>query len=377
MTSEEPHSPGQSGWIDYREPLSTPLDRNTPAPVHTQVLYLFISSVCTCYFVIVNQAVIREQIANSTSWWASVLALIFMVLPIVTGFLCLLTLLAEKSRGVWAKTYSVLLRLARAVCWCAAFSTLFFFTVPLVMFAIDGSRLYLPGAQLTTPSPFPVFTFTLAPLFALILRFRHTFVLLVAQTLVYIPNMVLVGLPINYAVADASYAMVFSGLFVGATYALFNGLADLERSVTQTVHDRLATFELEAQLEENSHVNTMLHDYIIAVMVVVGRGLQVGPQALKTAATEALDVLNTLHTAAPLTPVGQSPTSSSSPEEVADGPGSGRRWNPGRTTSLKSEGGGSQMGFPRKLLPLITMRQGRSCSPPMRWRLPPTHLHLW
>lgn len=315
MASEALTTSGVYGWINYQEPRATSRDRNTPAPVHTQVLYLFLSSLCTCYFIVVNLPVIREQIAHADNWWSEWLARLFITLPILTGTLCLVALGTEKRRGLRQKApiHPLALRIARSACWFAAFSTIFLFVIPLLMYLIDGSRLYLPYSGDTVPSPFPVFTFTLSPLFALILRFRHTFALLLTQTLAYIPNMLLVGLPLNYAIADAAYAMVFSGIFVGACYAVFNGLADLERSTTQTVHDRLATFELEAQLEENSHVNTMLHDYIIAVTVVVGRGLKVGRHALVTAAAEALDVLNSLHTAAPLTPMGQSPSPGSSP----------------------------------------------------------------
>lgn len=300
---------GEGARSPGREPAGRPLVM-APLTRKHQILFLLVNSAATLYGSLLNLPMARAQVAASDSSWAGIILCLFIAIPIATTVTTALYLIATKLRAPHSLA-SALYAVAVAACWVSAFHILAMCLVCVVAPALGGAPLYtsIPSAHIW--APFPIMNFASALVYAVILRFPYTIALLASQTLLYALLCLTVGARIEEALADSLYALVFSAAFTGVTHALLSGVGDLARYTTKTIQDRATAFKLEASLEQRSQVNALLHDYIIAVTVVVGRGLEVGRTAVQEAAVEALGVLNRMMSDDPLpAPIAPSPDES-------------------------------------------------------------------
>ncbi|MDO5723995.1 MAG: hypothetical protein Q4P33_06315 [Flaviflexus sp.] len=307
---------GDGARSTERKPTDRPLVMAPLSRWH-QSLFLLVNSAATVYGAFVNLPMAKAQVDASQSSWAGAILIVFIAVPAMTTTLTALTAITLKLNAPTALT-DALFQVMKAACWVGTFHILAMCLVCVAMPMLGGPPLYtsMPSAQVW--APFPVMNFAAALVYAVILRFPYTFALLLSQTILYTLLCLTVGARIEEALADSLYAFVFSGAFTGATHALLSGVGDLARYITKTIQDRCAAFELDASLEQRSQVNALLHDYIIAVTVVVGRGLEVSRDAVQAAATEALGVLNRMLSDDPLCAVISPSPAEFSPEEPMD-----------------------------------------------------------
>lgn len=262
-----------------------------------QIVFLLLNSAAAFYTALANLPMARDQVAVSTAWWAPAMLAFFLAVPALTTTLASLGYIATRLNLPGQRA---LLAAARSAGWLSAYAVLIMSVWAVGAHLITGVPLYTRFPSAHVWAPFPLMLAAPAVIYPVILRSHLALHLLVAHTVLGVPFGVSVGLRPGEALADSLYSMVFSGVFIGVSHALLTGLADLEQSTSKTIADRLATFELNARLEERTQVNALLHDYIIAVTVVVGRNLEVGRHAVKAAAREALEVLDRMMSDAPL-----------------------------------------------------------------------------
>lgn len=261
---------------------------------------LFFVSLAGLYFTLINVTTVRAQLQLQAAPWAPVIAALFLFTPPLLTLLTGAAWLAHWRRGASAVS-RIAARIADAACWWGASLTLVTTLAPVVMHLMFGTPLFHMNPNAEIPLPFPALTFVISLLYALALGFPQLLALIVVQSAGTAALSISVGNPIPFVIADFTYALVFSSLILGGIAILLRGLAELEHSAAITIRERAAAFELETQLDEDARVNALLHDYVIAVTVVVGRGLHVTGQALRNAAQSALQVLNHLHHSASLT----------------------------------------------------------------------------
>lgn len=261
---------------------------------------LFTVSLAGLYFTAINITTVKTQVHMQGAPWAPIMAALFCFTPplltVLSGAAWLADIRQPASRFSHAAR-----RLANAGCWWGASLTIVTTLVPLVLHLATGIALFRISPNAEIPLPFPALTFVISLLYALALGFRHMLALILVQCATTAALSSSVGNPPAMVVTDFVYAFVFSSLIVGGIALLLRGVGELEQSAATTIRERATAFELEAQLDENARVNALLHDYVIAVTVVVGRGLHVTGEALVAAARSALQVLDHLLHAASLT----------------------------------------------------------------------------
>lgn len=268
-------------------------------PERYRALMLFMLSLACLYFTAVNVPVMRGQLTLNSAPWASTFASIWMLSAPIITLATALALIAERYH--WQKPHrDVIQFIADLCCWWGAANTVVLSALAIALYYITGKPLFhwQPGEHIATP--FLLLTFIIAVVYAMTLGYRYIITFVAVQSILGAVMSVSVGANVNLAIADFAYGFVFSAIIVGAIFILMRGLDGLEQSVAITRDERLAAFQLEAQLDEDTHVNALLHDYIIAVTVVVGRKLQVSANALRQAAKAALQVLDSLRHAASL-----------------------------------------------------------------------------
>lgn len=267
---------------------------------------LVATSLAGLYFTLINITTVKAQLQLTPAPWAPLFGALFLftapILTVITGAAWLLQQRAGASRAAARAC-----RIADLCCWWGASLTVVITLVPVALHLLCAVPLLQMTPNAEIPLPFPALTFVISLFYALVLGFRHMMALIIFQSATTAALSISVGIPPAFVVVDAIYAVVFSGLIVGGIAILLRGLAELEQSAAITGRERTAAFELEAQLDEDARVNALLHDYVIAVTVVVGRDLQVSAAALKNAARSALAVLDHLLHAVSLTGVQLAP----------------------------------------------------------------------
>ncbi|MDO5746153.1 MAG: hypothetical protein Q4P66_00610 [Actinomycetaceae bacterium] len=97
------------------------------------------------------------------------------------------------------------------------------------------------------------------------------------------------------ALANTVYGVFFAGIYLGIALSLFKGAAGLRSALEDTQRQRKKALETQSILAAENQIDSLVHDYIVAVAVTVGKGAHVAHEQIKDSARRALDVLHELH----------------------------------------------------------------------------------
>lgn len=244
-------------------------------------------------FTVVNVPTVGGQLGNSPAPWSEVFAALFFAWAAISivlsgGAWIVLRLSGNPRVRHWAYSTTAAVRLI------GAGSNSVLATGAVLLWAITGTPLYRVSESSYYPTPFIELTFLISILFAVLAGMRRIWILIAYQTVMTLALFIQVGNEFFISLSECVYAVIFSFLIAGTCYFLLETLDELSARSDRTINERIQAAALATRLAENSRVNTILHDYIIAVAAVVGRKMQVPRPTLQTSAREALAALDSL-----------------------------------------------------------------------------------
>ncbi|MDO5726326.1 MAG: hypothetical protein Q4Q03_00195 [Bowdeniella nasicola] len=272
--------------------MRLPRGRENVPERHRALMFFWLSVTCL-YFTVVNQETMRAQLQLDAAPWAPAIAMVWWLsAPVLT--ITTATALWAERRMLPVRVRELSALLADLSCWWGAAYTLVLCLVSIGLYLATGQPLFSwhPGGNISTP--FPLLTFIISVIYALLLGFRYIISLVAVQSIIGAYLAVSTGSDSRFAMADLSYGFVFSAVIIGAIFILLNGLVELDENYATTVTNRLEAFELDTQVEQTRYMNALLHDNVISVAVAVRNGFTQARHEIRREAGRALRVLDQL-----------------------------------------------------------------------------------
>ena len=257
---------------------------------HLKRLLLLIVGISGLYFTLVSVPLVGGQIDGSDRAMSRLLVTVIDVPMLVCLVAACAVIITDKLHPE-SKMIPVWQRIMDASARISAFSTSIACVVALI-YGINPENDLFSMRQTSNPLPFILHGAALSLMYTMLTLRKWVLPLVGAQA--FLAFCVLeryTATPASLALIFVIYAALISSPYLLAEWVVVRGIALHTKKLDDTLARRGKVAHHEDLAATNARINALVHDYVIAVAVTVGRGIKGEGEKVAQAAKRALEVI--------------------------------------------------------------------------------------
>ena len=257
---------------------------------HLKRLLLLIVGISGLYFTLVSVPLVGGQIDGSDRAMSRLLVTVIDVPMLVCLVAACAVIITDKLHPE-SKMIPVWQRIMDASARISAFSTSIACVVALI-YGINPENDLFSMRQTSNPLPFILHGAALSLMYTMLTLRKWVLPLVGAQA--FLAFCVLeryTATPASLALTSVIYAALISSPYLLAEWVVVRGIALHTKKLDDTLARRGKVAHHEDLAATNARINALVHDYVIAVAVTVGRGIKGEGEKVAQAAKRALEVI--------------------------------------------------------------------------------------
>ena len=257
---------------------------------HLKRLLLLIVGISGLYFTLVSVPLVGGQIDGSDRAMSRLLVTVIDVPMLMCLVAACAAMITDKLHPE-SKTIPVWQRIMDASARISAFSTSIACVVALI-YGINPENDLFSMRQTSNPLSFILHGAALSLMYTMLTLRKWVLPLVGAQA--FLAFCVLeryTATPASLALIFVIYAALISSPYLLAEWVVVRGIALHTKKLDDTLARRGKVAHHEDLAATNARINALVHDYVIAVAVTVGRGIKGEGEKVAQAAKRALEVI--------------------------------------------------------------------------------------